>query len=373
VAKLLLVEDDQELSELCKVVLESAGHEMIIAEDGEIALQLLEKYDYGFDLILSDILMPKLDGYELCVKIREHEKGSLIPFVFISALTTLEEKTKGYEAGGDDYVTKPVAMEEITYKVARLLDSSQQRSSLRQQVDYSNSAALEAISYSADLGQILEFFKKSLLAANFEELATSLFASTQAMGLRCTIQIYAPDDVLTFSDQGNPSPLETNVIDLAREESRFFDFGARTIINHDKFSLLIKNMPVDKPQRYGMLKDSLGALCNAIEERIKVLIADSVDSKKTQILTALQTAINEAKETFSTIQSQNLTAIDDLMQELESAFITLGLSEQQEDRIRKVGEECMAKTNLAFEKGEVLSERFDTIKATLEKILNIKS
>jgi CheY-like chemotaxis protein len=371
-AKILVVDDDPTLIDMHSIYLEDEGYETLTADNGKQALDILQE-DSGIDLVLSDVMMPEMNGYEFCKAAKAQESLKDIPFVFVSSLTTLDEKVKGFEAGGDDYVPKPIAPEEMIRKVSFLIDMRSKQKELQKELNESYKAAMSAMSYSSDLGRILEFFNSSLVATSFEQLAKSLFEFTGSFGLKATIQYLTPDGSLSFSSSGKPSPLETNVIELARQETRFFDFDARTIISYDDFSLLIKNMPLEDKEKYGQLKDTLGTLCNAIEAKVKNLLVNDINRQKNEILATVQQVLEEVDKTYDKIQHSSNSAILDMMDEIDNAIMHLGLMEYQEEDIRKIASGTLQKTNKIFEEGRTLNDKFAEIRNKLNHILNMTS
>jgi len=100
-------------------LLRSEGYDVRTAEDGEQALERVREAPP--DLILLDVMMPKLDGYEVCRRLKGDKDTVFIPIVMVTALTRLEEKIKGIEAGADDFLTKPFNSVELTTRVRSLL------------------------------------------------------------------------------------------------------------------------------------------------------------------------------------------------------------------------------------------------------------
>ena len=116
-AKILIAEDNISLRQLMSIHLERAGHKVSVASDG---LQALEVMDHNpIDLIIADIMMPNLDGYGL---IREMRDANIeIPVLIVTAKDTMDDKRTGFRIGADDYMTKPVDMEEMLLRVEALL------------------------------------------------------------------------------------------------------------------------------------------------------------------------------------------------------------------------------------------------------------
>ncbi len=115
-SKILIVEDEEAISDLIKIELESKGYLCEVAYDGEIASNLIEKNIY--DLILLDIMLPKVDGYELLSFIKKYHDT---PTIFITAKSMIKDKIEGLNKGADDYITKPFEMGELLARVEAVL------------------------------------------------------------------------------------------------------------------------------------------------------------------------------------------------------------------------------------------------------------
>lgn len=118
--KILLVEDDEATVELLTSVLTADRHTVNIATDGQMGLMLAETYDY--DLVLLDVLVPKLDGISLCRQLRS--KGLQMPILLLTAKDSQTDKVLGLNAGADDYVVKPFDLEELKARIRALLRRS---------------------------------------------------------------------------------------------------------------------------------------------------------------------------------------------------------------------------------------------------------
>lgn len=115
--KILLVEDDTLTVSLLTQALNSHNYNVNAAADGETALHLVQAYDY--DLIVLDVLIPKLDGISLCRKLRS--SGCQMPILLLTALDSSNDRVQGLEAGADDYVVKPFNLEELIARIRALL------------------------------------------------------------------------------------------------------------------------------------------------------------------------------------------------------------------------------------------------------------
>ncbi|RYY96761.1 MAG: response regulator transcription factor [Chitinophagaceae bacterium] len=117
VPKILVVEDEQKIADALRQGLAEHGYEVHVAYDGRLALKLFGAEP--FDLLIVDINLPGLSGYELCTQVRA--AGSEVPVIMLTALRALNDKIEGYDAGADDYLTKPFEFRELLMKVRVLL------------------------------------------------------------------------------------------------------------------------------------------------------------------------------------------------------------------------------------------------------------
>ena len=115
--KILIAEDDRELCQLFHRVLSNNGYQTICVYDGKQALDVLDR-EY-IDLIISDIMMPNMDGYELVSSLRDSGNG--IPVLMITAKDTFYDMQRGFSSGTDDYMVKPIDVNEMVLRVGALL------------------------------------------------------------------------------------------------------------------------------------------------------------------------------------------------------------------------------------------------------------
>jgi DNA-binding response OmpR family regulator len=116
---ILIVEDDKNISKLLKYNLEKEGYKAKVAKTGELALKYLDEDKYN--LILLDIMLPKMDGFEVCKNIKQNKKLASIPIIMLTAKGQEVDKVVGFELGADDYVVKPFSPRELILRIkARL-------------------------------------------------------------------------------------------------------------------------------------------------------------------------------------------------------------------------------------------------------------
>lgn len=115
--KILVIEDEQRIAGLLKRGLEESGYDVTVAYDGMMGLRLFKNGE--FHLIVSDIILPKMDGFEFCKEVRK--VNPTIPILMLTALGTTDDKLEGFDSGADDYMVKPFDFRELNARIGVLL------------------------------------------------------------------------------------------------------------------------------------------------------------------------------------------------------------------------------------------------------------
>lgn len=120
--KILVVDDDLTLRKILQNSLEQKGYQVISVGSGAEALVQFDR-DIP-DLVVSDVSMPEMDGFEFCRQLRSQPSGKLIPFIFLSAMGELDDRIQGHTIGADSYLTKPFEMKELLANIEALIERS---------------------------------------------------------------------------------------------------------------------------------------------------------------------------------------------------------------------------------------------------------
>lgn len=114
---ILVVEDDQRVAQLLQAGFEECGYGVLVASDGVMGVRLFK--ESKVDLVISDVILPKMDGFEMCKEIRKLRPE--VPVLMLTALGTTDDKLEGFDAGADDYMVKPFDFRELNARVGVLL------------------------------------------------------------------------------------------------------------------------------------------------------------------------------------------------------------------------------------------------------------
>jgi DNA-binding response OmpR family regulator len=178
--RILLVEDEAKIADTLKFGLTENGYTVEVAYDGAIGLKLFE--NYPFDLVVLDINLPGLNGYELCKTIRA--KNPHIPVIMLTALNSLNNKIEGYDAGADDYIIKPFEFKELQLKIRALL-----KRTLNQQLPTGNVLSAGDLEMNMDSKEVKRGGKTINLTAKEFQLLEYLLRNKNRLVSRADIAI----------------------------------------------------------------------------------------------------------------------------------------------------------------------------------------
>ena len=380
--KILSVDDEPTNQLVVNEILEE-DYEVKLVYTGEECLEQVK--EFAPNLILLDINMPGIDGYETCERLKQDDDTKFIPVIILSALTTTEEKLKGYEVGAEDYISKPFDHDDLVHKIKKSLSRNiyheesekepntqliddKETEELLNELQSSRSIAMDAMRYTSDLGAIVKFYEDSAQCKNFDELMTAVFVTTRAIDLNCSMQIRDGNEIFNKASNGDMSAMEESVIDVSKDKGRFFDFKSRTIMNYNHSSILIKNMPLDDDKKYGIMKDILGALGNGAEERVRTLILErNMVSNREQVVSLI-------KETFKNINSQYIARsrtstemLEGMIKDVNETIESMDLLSYQEEQLEAIIESFRQRNDMHINEGMNLND------ATVQALESINS
>ena len=209
--KILIVEDDLELLRLFQTVLKKEGYDVATAEDGLQAMRYLEK-EY-VDLIISDIMMPNVDGYQLVGNLRK--AGRQTPILLITAKDGFDDMRRGFSLGSDDYMVKPINVNELLLRVQALLRRSQMMNERKQSF---GSLVMDMDTMTITIGEESQILPQKEFMLLYKLITSSgkTFTRQQLMD-----EVWGTD---------SPSDVRTVDVHINRLRERFRDFSEIEIV-----------------------------------------------------------------------------------------------------------------------------------------------
>ncbi|MEM0912489.1 MAG: response regulator [Pseudomonadota bacterium] len=326
------------------------------------------------DVILMDVIMPEMDGFEVCEKIKADAELSHIPIIFLSSQDTLKIKTKGYAAGGDDYITKPFEPEEITVKVATAVRRKRAFDKAKTAANDAAVSAMDLMNTLSEQSIVLHFMQSILNCASYRMLAMDLIHSMNSLNLSIAIEFSVEDEREYFATDDEDNSLERSVFAYVRDKKHIIDVGKRCVFNYPTMSILVRNMPNDNPDLHGRLKDHVSVVGRAAESKLLSLKKDVAmyeqRNELIEILTELQKTIGKLETEYNEQQDKSRVVFSDVNVKVESSFMALGLTEEQEDRIREIIDGAGDTINELFDSGLCLEKSFSFITKRIEGVLD---
>ncbi len=367
----ILVVDDEAMNRTIMTELLGNDFEIKCAEDSLACIDIISTWLP--DLILMDVKMPGINGLDTCRQVKTQPETEFIPIIFVSALSTAEERMAGYEAGGDDYIVKPYNDKEFLKKIYLSLENSKKLKEAQKNFQESMKTAMTAMNNTAEIGGILHFYKDSFAIETDKGVIESLFSVLSVYGLNAIVGVFKDEGPIFESNAGVVRSIEISVIEQIRKrEGSIFNFGHRSAYSYSNITILVSNMPVDDEEKYGRFKDHIAMLAEGSNARIISLIVENEKRKNENDLQNLLSATGEALQAFDEQQCENHGEIEKIMgllsADVEASFFSLGLTDQQERSLMTIIHESEKRAKNLFEKDQSLHQNLETIMASLKTI-----
>ncbi len=308
----------------------SKNYSVIIANNGAMGLEAAEKKQP--DVILLDVSMPELNGYETCQQLKQNPATQDIDVIFVSAHDTTEEKISGYNAGGSDYIVKPASPDVLLQKVRLAVENKKLRDSILKDKANAFTTAHTALNSAGELAVVIDYLKDTSTVGSISELANAMVGALEKFSLMSTVKIsFSKGDV--FASSQNPvSPLEKEILNRLASNGKTKEYENRAIFNLGNVSVLAKNMPDndDIKKRY---QDYITTFADTAN---KIVAALESDLKLSTLIADAQQAIFETSHQQSSYKTVTHNIMDNLLLDIQKAFDDWGLTESQETLLLKI-------------------------------------
>ncbi|MCU7844231.1 MAG: response regulator [Candidatus Thiodiazotropha sp. (ex Monitilora ramsayi)] len=269
----ILIVDDQPANLASLEQILEANYQVSKGENGQICLDLALKLSP--DLILLDVDMPVMDGLSVCRKLKSDPATSMIPIIFVSALSRLEERLAGYRAGADDYVAKPYNVDELLAKIRIALNTRFDLEAARERAQQNLGNVADSLSTCNELDAMKQFIHDTFDCQDLRSLGDRMLKTFDHFGLRVIVRMLGSGHY--FSHAGEVGALDQEMMEAMYDKGRLIDFGHRTLINADHVSVLVRNMPVHDADRYRRWKENLTLLVGVVNNCVAAVENESIE------------------------------------------------------------------------------------------------
>jgi len=312
--KLLIVEDDVTSQLMLKSMLEK--YTLTVVDSGEAGIEAAEDTP---DLVILDINLPGIDGYETCRHLRSMEQTRTTPIIFLSSYTDLEDRLQAYGAGGNDYISKPFDVTELHTKIELYCKSVEKQQQTAQDLTTSRNLLMGLQTSTAKIQSISRFIQATLFCHDIDMLFQHFFKTAREIGVGCVLQIHTAEGIETCSSDGTIGTLEHEILKMSSSMDRIHSFGQdRAIFRWGHATLLTRTV--------GDMIDTIALFMDALEAGIK-----SVESES-KLLAQVETLGLQ-----NSLVRDRVTDLFQLMNaDLKDAILSLGLvslDQDEEDRL----------------------------------------
>lgn len=352
--KIFVVDDDAMLRMVLADYLLEDDREFYEFDRGEA---LLANDDTSPDVILLDIEMPGINGIETCKKWRE-SFGDNSQIIFVSSHDDIRTRLEAYDAGGNDFILKPVNAEELRRKVKVAEIHYKQKNELNEQANMAGKTAFAALSTIGEMGVIHEFMRASFGANKMESLAEAIVNAVKSYDLQALVSVKNAQ----ISTTGNPlTQLEVSLLGHASQMGRIFQFHDRLVLNFHLVTLLINKVDEVDEDRLGRLRDHLAIIAegaNTRAEAIEVELSKSGQSQEIlKTLSFIVKSLEQLQENHVRTSLLVRNVNNNMIHKLSDAFVSIALTAEQEAQLFLIADQAQAELEAMREQDNVVNQK----------------
>lgn len=292
-----------------------------------------------------------------------------IPVIAIYGPVLAGSKIKAFELGVDDFISGDTEPSEIAIRCEKLIFGKIANDQLREQIKYATEMAFIAMSDTSDLGVNIQFLLDANTCNNMDELGMRLLQAINSYGLKGTIQLRGEFETKNMEGNGMVKEMEAALLWELKDGGRYVDFNKRSVMNYEQVSLLVKNMPIDDPKKYGAIKDNVFSLLQGADARVKALDNVRRIHEEQKLISALtvrmQSVMADVDEGYQVVMKDIADVVEEMADKIQGVIEFLGLHEDQERALESIMEYGISKTNGIFGKGIQLDSQFKNLVAEL--------
>ena len=323
-------------------------------------------------VVLLDMVSLGADaGIQACRYLREAAVTEEVPLVALANDQTLPHRMSAYEAGCDDYVSH-ADLEELRARLERVLFNKVANDQLKLQLRQATEMAFIAMSDTSDLGVNIQFLLDVNQCDNLDVLGMRLFQALQRYGISCSLQMRSRYGTKNMEANGMAKDLESALLMECRNKGRYVDFGRRSIMNYGCVSLLVKNMPLDDPKKYGAIKDNVFSLLQGADARVQALDnLKSLDLERTlvaRMATQMRAVVERTDDSYQQVMRNIATIVEGMAEGVEHSVQFLGLDEYQERAIQDIMERGISETTRVFNEGVRVDEGLNQFLQKVDRV-----
>ncbi|GAB0112364.1 response regulator [Pseudoalteromonas distincta] len=369
--KILAVDDEPFNLEIIEEILEGLDFELNVARSGPECLDMVE--DYMPQVILLDVSMPKMNGYEVCRALKANPNTAHIVVVFVSARGTVEERMEGYSVGAEDYIVKPFGHDELKSKLKNLNQVLFEKKNLEKQVEDATSRAFNAMADSSEMGEIVNYVEDIGFINDPQELGKALINCLEYFDLQSNVELRYGSEISHFALNSVCSPIVVELFEMLKSKGRIHEFSHRILVNYELISLLILNMPDHDSAKRARIRDHVCFIVSVTEQQLRAIMTknmlESQQARFNAVVNAVHSKFDSLIKLLNDNRQNNEKVFKLLKKELEEQIPSMGLDEEQEVFIYKKVDETIQSSIAREESVKQVKSALNEIEQDLSLLL----
>ena len=369
--KVLVVDDSPQDLQIALEFLKET-YTVVVATSGGKAIEMA-KIEPIPDVILMDVTMPGMNGYEACSAVLNNNPNHKV--IFVSANDATSEILKGYAVGGIDYVTKPYSEDVLLSKIELAIHSGETEKQLNQQSQMASETAMTAMRSAGELSTVVQFLRESFVVGKTFGLAELMVGTVQGYDLIAAVQLRSDNGTVNYCGTGHVSSLESELMGRMQHHSeKILEAGRRLFVNFKSVTILIRNLPENDPDLVGRLRDNLMIIAEGASYKIEAidLMLDSSLKRKTgikSVVADVELILRNFLEEQEEQKKSSIKVLHITIEKIESSFFSLGLTDEQEHQIMSILHSGVDESLSHFESGVDLDEK---LKEVISRLLMLE-
>lgn len=323
-------------------------------------------------MILLDVSLPGMDGYAMSRQLKAEQETRDIPIAFVSAHDTLEARLAGYEAGGEDFIVKPLEIAEIRHKVRVAERRGEERSLAAERAQSAEQLTELLMASMNDYVALVSYLGKMAGCADATEVAEATLQLLRNLMLDGVVQIRLKTGDLTMSAAGADVPLEVSIMNHVRAMERIFEFRRRSVYNFDHVTIMVNNMPLSDSEACGRIRDNLAIAAQGADARLQGIEAENDNHQKQEgirgLLRRVADSVGAIRELHKKSQMAGAEIAFQLQEDMAKAFVRLGLSNSQEHFLGEMVRDNADRLLDLLKSGEQAQEILECLNADLRQL-----
>lgn len=362
-----MVVDDSEIS-LATIAHALENVNPILFSSPLEALQYAENLESPPFLVILDLMMPEINGFEVCKRLRELFSDTETEIIFYSSNNNLDDRIKGFEVGASDFLVKPVAIQELQVKALKAIYRVREERKQKHASSKQDEAIKGIITELSEQSILVNFLRAANAASSVEKLCKLIVKAASDFGLSASVRSSFTIDDHEFSTVestgGTLPPLELELLRRLSSSERIFTQNNRLFLNYPHFTLIVKNMPDDKAFA-GRLRDHLAIMLEAVGSRIKLF---SQEQEVKLLISSLQATQENAKLRNKITMKAIVDTMTDVINAVENKIFEYDLTETQEAELLAIFKESTDFTYEVIEENSN-SQELEKVIAKLQQLL----